>query len=45
VNAIAVGGVLASLLLLQKFKLKIIPVVLLSAAFGLPRYFLSHVGF
>jgi chromate transporter len=45
VSVIAVGGVLVSLLLLQKFKLKIIPLVLLSVAFGLLRYFLSQVGF
>jgi chromate transporter len=45
VSAIAVCGVLVSLLLLQKFKLKVIPLVLLSVAFGLLRYFLGQVSF
>jgi chromate transporter len=45
VSAIAVGGVLVSLLLLQKFKLKVIPLVLLSVAFGLLRYFTSQSSF
>jgi hypothetical protein len=36
--------VLVSLLLLQKFKMKVIPLVLLSVAFGLLRYFLTYGG-
>ena len=45
VSAIAVCGVLVSFVLLQKFKLKVISLVLLSVAFGLLRYFLSQVIF
>jgi len=43
VSLIAMCGVLVSLVLLQKFKLKVIPLVLLSVAFGLFRYFFSQV--
>jgi hypothetical protein len=42
VSAIAVGGVLFPLLLLQKFKVKVIPLVLLSVLFGFLWYFLSQ---
>jgi chromate transporter len=44
-SVVAVGGVLVSLLLIQKFKMKVIPLVLLSVAFGLLRHFLSHGRF
>ena len=44
-SAVAVCGVLVSLLLLQKFKMKVIPLVLSSAAFGLLRHFLSNWAF
>ena len=40
-NAISLGWVLLSLLLLQRFKLKIIPLILLSVGFGSIRYFLG----
>jgi chromate transporter len=40
-NAISLGWVLLSLPLLQRFKLKIIPLILLSVGFGSIRYFLG----
>jgi chromate transporter len=40
-NAISLGGVMLFLLLLQRFKLKIIHVILLGIGFGVIRYFLS----
>lgn len=40
-NAISLAGVMLSLLLLQKFKLKIIPLILLGIVFGSMRYFLG----
>jgi chromate transport protein ChrA len=43
-NAISVAGVMLSLLLLQRFKLKIIHVILLGIGFGSIRYFLVSDG-
>jgi chromate transporter len=40
-NAISLGWAILSLLLLQRFKLKIIPLILLSIGFGLIRYFIG----
>jgi chromate transporter len=40
-NAISLGWVMLSLLLLQRFKLKIIPLILLGVGFGSIRYFLG----
>jgi chromate transporter len=40
-NVISLGWVMLSLLLLQRFKLKIIPLILLSIGFGLIRYFIG----
>jgi chromate transporter len=40
-NAISLGWAMLSLLLLQRFKLKIIPLILLSIGFGLIRYFIG----
>jgi ABC-type enterochelin transport system permease subunit len=40
-NAVSLAGVLLFLLLLQRFKLKIIHVILLGIGFGSIRYFLS----
>ena len=40
-NAISLAGVMLSLLLLQGFKLKIIPLILLGIGFGSMRYFLG----
>lgn len=40
-NAISLGWALLSLLLLQRFKLKIIPLILLGVGFGSIRYFLG----
>ena len=40
-NAISLGWVMLSLLLLQRFKLKIIPLILLGVGFGSIRYFLA----
>jgi chromate transporter len=40
-NAISLGCAMLSLLLLQRFKLKIIPLILLSIGFGLIRYFIG----
>ena len=44
VSAIAVGGVLVPLLLLQKFKVKVLPLAPLSVLFGFLWYFLSHIS-
>jgi chromate transporter len=41
INPLSLGWVMLSLLLLQRFKLKIIPLILLGVGFGLMRYFLS----
>ncbi len=41
-NAISLGWAMLSLLLLQRFKLKVIPLILLSIGFGLARY---SIGF
>jgi chromate transporter len=41
VNPLSLGWVLLSLLLLQRFKLKIIPLILLGMGFGSMRYFLN----
>ncbi|HWY05566.1 MAG TPA: chromate efflux transporter [Candidatus Acidoferrales bacterium] len=40
-NAISLGWTMLSLLLLQRFKLKIVPLILLGIGFGLIRYFLG----
>jgi chromate transporter len=40
-NAISLGWAMLSLFLLQRFKLKIIPLILLGIGFGLIRYFLG----
>jgi chromate transporter len=40
-NVISLGWVMLSLLLLQRFKLKVIPLILLSIGFGLIRYFIG----
>jgi hypothetical protein len=40
-NAISLGGVVLLLLLLQRFKLKIIHVILLGIGFGSIRYFMG----
>jgi chromate transporter len=40
-NTISLAGVMLSLLLLQRFKLKIIHVILLGISFGSLRYFLG----
>jgi chromate transporter len=40
-NVIALTGVILSLLLLQRFKLKVIPLILLGIGFGSIRYFLG----
>jgi chromate transporter len=37
-NAISLGWAMLSLLLLQRFKLKVVPLILLSIGFGLARY-------
>jgi chromate transporter len=41
INPISLGWVMLSLLLLQRFKLKIIPLILLGIGFGLIRHFLG----
>jgi chromate transporter len=41
INPLSLGWVILSLLLLQRFKLKIIPLILLGIGFGLMRYFLG----
>jgi len=41
INPLSLGWVMLSLLLLQRFKLKIIPLILLGIGFGLMRYFLG----
>jgi chromate transporter len=41
INLLSLGWVMVSLLLLQRFKLKIIPLILLGIGFGLMRYFLG----
>jgi chromate transporter len=41
INPLSLGWVMLSLLLLQKFKLKIIPLILLGIWFGSMRYFLG----
>ena len=41
INPLSLGWVMLSLLLLQKFKLKIIPLILLGIGFGSMRYFLG----
>jgi len=41
INLLSLGWVLLSLLLLQRFKLKIIPLILLGIGFGSMRYFLG----
>ena len=41
INPISLGWVMLSLLLLQRFKLKIIPLILLGVGFGLIRHFLG----
>src|SRR5258708_2404517 len=40
-NVISLSGVILSLLLLHRFKLKVIPLILLGVGFGLIRYFLG----
>jgi chromate transporter len=40
-NVISLSGVIVSLLLLQRFKLKVIPLILLGIGFGSIRYFLG----
>jgi chromate transporter len=40
-NVISLSGVILSLLLLQRFKLKVIPLILLGIGFGSIRYFLG----
>jgi chromate transporter len=40
-NVISLSGVIVSLLLLQRFKLKVIPLILLGVGFGSIRYFLG----
>ncbi len=40
-NGISLGWAMLSLLLLQRFKLKIVPLILLGVGFGLIRYFLG----
>jgi chromate transporter len=40
-NAISLGWAMLSLLLLQRFKLKIVPLILLGIAFGSIRYFVG----
>ena len=40
-NVISLNGVIVSLLLLQRFKLKVIPLILLGIGFGSIRYFLG----
>ena len=41
INPLSLGWVMLSLLLLQRFKLKIIPLILQGIGFGLMRYFLG----
>jgi chromate transporter len=41
INLLSLGWVMLSLLLLQRFKLKMIPLILLGIGFGLMRYFLG----
>jgi chromate transporter len=41
INPLSLGWVMLSLLLLQRFKLKIIPLILLGVGFGLTRRFLG----
>ena len=41
INLLSLGWVMVSLLLVQRFKLKIIPLILLGMGFGLMRYFLG----
>jgi chromate transporter len=41
INPLSLGWVMLSLLLLQRFKLKIIPLILLGIGFGSMRYFLG----
>src|SRR5258706_13090712 len=41
INPLSLGWVMLSLLLLQRFKLKIIPLILLGVGFGLIRHFLG----
>ena len=41
INPLSLGWVMLSLLLLQRFKLKIIPLILLGVGFGLTRHFLG----
>jgi chromate transporter len=41
INSLSLIWVMLSLLLLQRFKLKIIPLILLGIGFGLMRYFLG----
>jgi hypothetical protein len=40
-NAISLSGVMLSLLLLHRFKLKVIPLILMGIGFGSTRYFLG----
>jgi hypothetical protein len=40
-NVISLSGVIVSLLLLQRFKLKVIPLILLGVGFGSIRYLLG----
>jgi hypothetical protein len=41
INPLSLGWVILSLLLLQRFKLRIIPLMLLGMGFGSMRYFLG----